>query len=121
MPIIQCLLGASTNYVNGRTYSFERDKHGRFVADVHAEADVPIFTSVEHFVIVDKDPQPAPPAPPLGLSGAAAPSEQSADLGDSDQPGAAGGEGAQGASNTDAPAEKRRAGRPPKPKTDPEA
>lgn len=34
MALIQCLLGAASPVLSSQTYTFERDKHGRFVAEV---------------------------------------------------------------------------------------
>lgn len=34
MALIQCLLGAASPVLSSHTYTFERDKHGRFVAEV---------------------------------------------------------------------------------------
>lgn len=34
MALIQCLLGAASPILSSHTYVFERDKHGRFVAEV---------------------------------------------------------------------------------------
>lgn len=64
MPLIQCSLGAVSPTVNGTTYSFERDRLGRYVALVQPDRDITMFLAVEHYTLVpENEPAPAP-APP---------------------------------------------------------
>ncbi|WP_159953054.1 hypothetical protein [Rhizobium sp. 18065] len=43
MPLIECLLGSVSTTVGSDTYSFHRDEHGRFVADVHNQSHIECF------------------------------------------------------------------------------
>jgi hypothetical protein len=72
MTLIQCKSGAATPIVGGETYDFQRDKHGRFVCEVHKLTHVECLLSIaDHYVkaeeIVEAAPvteeKPAKPAP----------------------------------------------------------
>lgn len=58
---IECKLGATEQIVLGNAYSFQRDRHGRYVAEVHDDRAAQMFLSVEHYV---EAPDIAPPPPP---------------------------------------------------------
>lgn len=49
MSLIECTLGPVQQHVNGTTYQFQRDQHGRFVAEVHSLVDRALFLSVTHY------------------------------------------------------------------------
>lgn len=53
--LIECKTGKNEQRVGGETYRFERDEHGRFVAEVHSLVHVQILLSVEHYQEVPND------------------------------------------------------------------
>lgn len=61
MAKIECTYGAAQTPVAGREYVFERDRHGRYVAEVSNDDHVKILLSVEHYRIAEEIPDPAPP------------------------------------------------------------
>lgn len=82
MPLIQCKKGYTQQYVMGTPYTFERDPHGRFVAQVHNSDHVDIFLSVEHYQLaLPLILVPPPPAATEPLPIPAAALEQPAGLG----------------------------------------
>lgn len=60
MPLIQCLLGATTQHVLGHNYVFNRDRAGRFVAEVKPEHKH-VFIAVQHYKEVEPLPDPDTP------------------------------------------------------------
>ncbi|CEJ15946.1 hypothetical protein BN1110_06297 [bacterium YEK0313] len=56
MALIECTHGPSTNHVNGTTYSFEIDEHGRYVAEVPSIADQAVLCSVQYFRLAGEPP-----------------------------------------------------------------
>ena len=97
MNLIECTLGAVSQHVNGTTYSFQRDKHGRYVADVQNLLDRSLFLSVSHYrevpaVVEEPKPKRARSAAPVAAqdgSPASAPPAASGEAGEDEE----GGEG----------------------------
>ena len=63
MNLIASKLGPATAHVGGDAYTFSRDEHGRFVAEVENIAHRACLLSVEHYYEVERHP-PAPAAEP---------------------------------------------------------
>lgn len=58
MKTIECTRGATEQQVAGVNYAFQRDKYGRFVAQVHNEEHAKCFISVDHYREVPEHPEP---------------------------------------------------------------
>jgi hypothetical protein len=59
--LVECIRGKAETSVGGLTYQFERDKHGRFVTEVHDPNHVKCLLSVEHYRIAPEvvaEPEP---------------------------------------------------------------
>lgn len=96
MALIECKLGPTSQHVRGTTYSFDKDRFGRFVARVHHLEDIAIFKSVEHYQEVPEEPEKTKlgrtKAPGLIVPQTQEP-QPAADGGDDGANDAAGGEG----------------------------
>lgn len=55
MAKIECTAGYAETPVGGVLYVFERDRYGRFVAEVHKDEHVDVLLSVVHYRRVDED------------------------------------------------------------------
>ncbi len=55
MKPIECTLGPVSQHVNGTTYQFQRDRFGRYVADVQNLLDRSLFLSVAHYREVEAE------------------------------------------------------------------
>lgn len=66
MPLLQCKLGHTVQTVRNQSFSFDRDRAGRYVCEV-PDTIAPIFLSVEHYQVVKPlDDTPAIPAAAAG-------------------------------------------------------
>jgi len=61
MPLIQCKLGGKTVEVAGTSYTFHRDRAGRFVTPVTNHRHAECLLAVEHYARVDPLPEPEEP------------------------------------------------------------
>jgi hypothetical protein len=60
MALVECVLGPATPYVAGHQFDFQRDRYGRFVAQVDDLKALACLLSVEHYRVVKDEPEDEP-------------------------------------------------------------
>ncbi|MEK1928575.1 MAG: hypothetical protein AAAC47_02090 [Pararhizobium sp.] len=54
MPLIECIAGPVETTIGGTNYQFHRDKHARFVTEVHNPTHVECFLGVVHYRLAEE-------------------------------------------------------------------